>query len=414
MEIPFFRREVLTAQSTQWAGTIVLARPLSMKLAAGVSAVLVVALVLFSVFGEYTRKVRVTGQLVPAGGALKVVTPQFGRLISRNVQDGELVSTGKVMFELTAERTSGGAGVDARIDAAILTRRQQTDHERIAKTRQLEDQKRSLNDKEMLIVAEIARLTQEIGLQEQRVTTAAKLYRKYALLRRKGFVSDLGMAPVENDHIEQQAKRQALARMKLISQRDLLQVQMDSKAVNSEIQVHAAQTERGIASLEQEAAEHEGRSRIQVQAPGAGIVTALAVELGQTVSAGATLATILPTNSSLEAHLLVPSRAVGFIAPGQSVSLRLAAFPYQKFGQPEGIVVRVERSPIGEQPGGATSSDPMYRVVVRLPQQSVSAYGRKQDFKSGMTLEADIRQDRRRLIEWVIDPLISAAKGRTG
>jgi len=44
----------------------------------------------------------------------------------------------------------------------------------------------------------------------------------------------------------------------------------------------------------------------------------------------------------------------------------------------------------------------------------MSAYGRKQAFKAGMTLDADILQDRRRLIEWVIDPIISAAKGRSG
>ncbi len=125
------------------------------------------------------------------------------------------------------------------------------------------------------------------------------------------------------------------------------------------------------------------------------------------------MATIIPINSDLEARLLVPSRAIGFIEPGQTVMIRLAAFPYQKFGQAEGTVSRVERSPISEFSGeGTQRNEPMYRVTVRLVKQSVLAYGKEQQYKTGMTLEADIRQDRRRLIEWVFSPIISIAKDK--
>ena len=48
-------------------------------------------------------------------------------------------------------------------------------------------------------------------------------------------------------------------------------------------------------------------------------------------------------------------------------------------------------------------------VTVRLPAQAVKAYGQNMALQSGMALDADVRIDSRRLIEWVFDPLLSVA-----
>ena len=51
----------------------------------------------------------------------------------------------------------------------------------------------------------------------------------------------------------------------------------------------------------------------------------------------------------------------------------------------------------------------MYLVTVRLPTQEVRAYGQGMALQAGMVLDADVRIDRRRLIEWVFDPLLAVA-----
>ena len=53
--------------------------------------------------------------------------------------------------------------------------------------------------------------------------------------------------------------------------------------------------------------------------------------------------------------------------------------------------------------------EPVYRVTVRLPRQQVAAYGQSIALRSGMLLDADVWIDRRRLIEWIFDPLLSVA-----
>ena len=53
------------------------------------------------------------------------------------------------------------------------------------------------------------------------------------------------------------------------------------------------------------------------------------------------------------------------------------------------------------------SREPLYRIKVDLPAQTIDAYGRPEPLKVGMQVEADILLDRRRLIEWIFEPLLS-------
>jgi membrane fusion protein len=129
------------------------------------------------------------------------------------------------------------------------------------------------------------------------------------------------------------------------------------------------------------------------------------------VSAGTTLATIIPQGAPLEAHLYAPSRSIGFVRPGQDVLLRYPAYPHQKFGSHRGRIASISRNamPPGElgfAPADG-SREPLYRIKVELDSQSIDAYGRPEPLKAGMQVEADILLDRRRLIEWIFEPLLS-------
>jgi membrane fusion protein len=79
-------------------------------------------------------------------------------------------------------------------------------------------------------------------------------------------------------------------------------------------------------------------------------------------------------------------------------------------------VTAIARSPLAPSELGFVPPDgtrePLYRIKARVDSQSILAYGREEPLQAGMQLEADIQLDRRRLIEWVFEPLLSLA-GRT-
>jgi membrane fusion protein len=120
---------------------------------------------------------------------------------------------------------------------------------------------------------------------------------------------------------------------------------------------------------------------------------------------------IVPADASLEAHLYAPSRAIGFLQPGQPVYLRYQAFPYQKFGHHEGIIDSVSRAPFNgaeltSRPAASTqANEPVYRVVVRLKKHAVTVNGQELALQPGMQLDADVALERRRLIEWMLEPV---------
>jgi membrane fusion protein len=408
-EQPFFRPAAVgNAGGSKFAGAIVLAQPVPVRVAACAAGVITVALAFLLTCGTYTRKVRVTGQMVPAAGSIKVVAPSFGRITRSLVADGVHVVSGQALFELTAVRASGGGAVDERIDGLLTVRRDEREQTRQLQIDELKRRAQALAARRGSIETEIATRSQEIALQEAQVQHARDKMQRYAKLAKRGFVSRAQLDDVSAELAAKMARRKALEGNLLSIRRELLDVQEEVRGVDGKVALIASQARQDVAVVEQEAAEHEGRSRVLVAAPIAGTVTALTLETGQTVPGGAPLATVLPTGSRLEARLLVPSRAIAFVAVGQQVLLRVDAFPYQKFGQVEAVVTAVEQAPISDGAGAPT----LYRVTVRPARQSVLAYGREQQFKAGMTLEADILQDRRRVIEWLIEPLVSAANGR--
>lgn len=411
MKNRLFRQEVLAENKSSSEGQIILARPISMRAATFVAATILVALGLLLTLGHYTRKVRVTGQITPAKGAVKVVATQFGHIRSSNVSEGQVVNTGQLMFEVANERMSGGTAVDARIASALTARRLALTQGLQTQLQQLEQQKHSLETRRQLIEAEIANRRQEAALHETQVLSAVELFKSYSNLKQAGFLSSAQLAQTKAEVAMQQAKLKTVEANLLSLKRELLQTLEEIQAIDLQRKLFTAHSNQSLSTLEQEAAEHGSRRAIQIVAPASGIVTAITLEPGQTVTAGGSLATILPADGGLESHLWVPSRAIGFVEPGQEVLLRIDAFSYQKFGAVEGRVISVERSPINPHQAmdGRADGELFYRVSVRLSKQSIKAYGRTLQFKSGMTLKAEILQDRRRLIEWLVDPITSAS-----
>jgi multidrug efflux pump subunit AcrA (membrane-fusion protein) len=122
--------------------------------------------------------------------------------------------------------------------------------------------------------------------------------------------------------------------------------------------------------------------------------------------------------TELQANLYAPSRTAGFIKPGQAVWMRYGAYPYQKFVLAQGQVQSISATPTAPQdlPNGqgtallaaAQTQEPLYRIQVKLKDQYITAYGESLPLKTGMTLDADVIQDKRAVWEWIFEPVLAA------
>jgi membrane fusion protein len=218
----------------------------------------------------------------------------------------------------------------------------------------------------------------------------------------------------ETTALEYAGQVQTLQRQALDMRRSLAQLQQALGELPGQQQAVDASYQRDLAQLEQERVQTQAQGTLAINAPVTGVIATQMVKPGQAVQAGQPLMSLLPGDGKLEVELLVPSRAIGFIQPGDKVLLRFQAFPYQKFGHQTGKVERISRSALSaNELGSNQQTEPFYRVTVALAKQSVTAYGKAEGLKPGMLLDADILGKKRRLIEWVFEPLYSI-KGKVG
>lgn len=118
---------------------------------------------------------------------------------------------------------------------------------------------------------------------------------------------------------------------------------------------------------------------------------------------------ILPDDSVLQAELFVPTRAIGFVQPGQAVRILYDAFPYQQFGAYHGRVIEVSQTILTKTDtiGPIELKEPAYRVTVALDRPDIDAYGKRIPLQADMLLRADIILEKRTLLRWFLDPLLS-------
>jgi membrane fusion protein len=173
------------------------------------------------------------------------------------------------------------------------------------------------------------------------------------------------------------------------------------------------QVSRQISELKEGMVQAESRRESVIRAPMAGVVTNIAVNKGQSIAADSPLAMVMPKGSGLHVELLVPTRAIGFVKPGQEVVMRYEAFPHERFGQYRGVIVDIGRNvwTQGERIGPLSAKEPVYRVDVKLERQAVTALGQEYALRPGMLVNADLLLEKRTLLEWIFEPVLQL-KGR--
>lgn len=422
---PLFRQEVLDAQQAQYLGSIRIGRNPSFVWVASVAILLAASLVAFAAWGEVTRKARVPGLLVPKLGTLQVSTTAAGTVTARKVAEGDVVEAGQVLFEVNTDRNGADGPTAALVAASLMQRRGTLDAERALRETGSRQRAQALAERIRALDTERQRAEQEAVLVERRVVLATKSAERYQQLVREGFVSELQAQQRQEELIDLQQRAQASQRGVAALTREQQALRVELQANATQLQTELQQVDRGLAALGQEHTENDARRSLVVTASQRGTVTAMHVPQGAAVQAGQVLATLVPegdrvanSDHELEAQLYAPSRTAGFIQPGQAVWLRYAAFPYQKFGMARGHVTRVSRTPVNAQelpPGqaqtlmaAAQSNEPLYRITVTLGRSQFEAFSQAQPLKPGMTLEADVVQDRRSIWEFVLEPILTA------
>ncbi len=169
-------------------------------------------------------------------------------------------------------------------------------------------------------------------------------------------------------------------------------------------------------SLTQEWEKQTHRNELlELKAPQDGIVKELATHtVGAVLQPGTVLMTIVPSNDPLRAEVWVDNRDRGFVHEGQQVRVKVAPYPFQKYGMVEGVVKYVSAD-AAEAPGNGAAEGqhgPMvgyqFRTVVELRDQQLEADAVGHKLMPGMQVDAEISLGERTVMEYLLSPVRKA------
>lgn len=407
-DVALFRNEVVEFQQTQQRhGEVLLLQPTSTKLLSwiGVLAFIVIASFLF--VAQYSRKQTVDGYLVPIAGTAKVFAPQGGVIKELFVHQGDAIHKGEPLFTVSTEQIAADRS-DVLGEVLNVLRQQ-----KLLLSQQIAaEETRIVSERNRLshILADFAdeqtSLQTQWTNQEQRVTLAESLVTPVRDLRQKGLISNLEYTSRVSNVLEQRQRLNDIDQQRLRLRNQIIETRATLEQLPTVMGGKVQVLRNDLAQVEQRMSEVNGRRAYTVRSPADGKIALMTASVGQTADPKHLLMTIVPADNALQAELLIPAHAIGFIMPGQTVRILYDAFPYQEFGAHTGTVLAVSQTMMTEDDGPVRLSQPSYKVRVALDRYDIDAKTRTVPLQPDMTLKADVILEKRPLIRWLLATLM--------
>lgn len=405
-----FRREVFEARQEGWIGSTTLTAPRAGWVVAGVGVLMVAALILLAAFGHYTQHVTTAGRLVPSRGVLTLNAMGAGSLTSLYVREGQVVSKGEAIAEISGELDSAAlGGTYASVSAQLHSQAEHLKNDLSANRSMLLQQENVLGSKIRSLTDQCEEIEGQVVLQNQQIENNQKLLQKMQTLGKKGYISTFQIVEQKGTLFDLRSKLKALRLQYLSTKQQLEEAQSSLAQLPLEEGKKTGGIESKLAGIEQSLAQNEVRRAHVIIAPHDGVIAALMIQEGQSVQEGQPIVVELPSNSKLQAQLFVSSRDIGFIHPGARTSLRFSAFPYEVFGQAHGEVTEVSRSALSPEDvrrlTGKQVNEPQFQIKVSLAGRALGKGSPRERLLPGMAVDASIVLNKRRIIDWIFEPL---------
>lgn len=291
--------------------------------------------------------------------------------------------TKAVLREFTASQLALASAKEQALKGSIASHQRQLQFNQQTKA-QLEGEAQKLKDRQAKVkqklesanAIERIRLQNELDTLEQRITTA------------NSAATSQGQQVLQSQLTLAQAQSQS---------------QVSLAETNSSISGQVIAREQRIAELENNLAKAKrALEQTTITAPVDGTILALNTRtIGGVVNVAERIAQIVPDNDLLYVDVTLDNQDVGFVRVGQRVVIKVATYPFQRYGYLEGAVENISPDAVQDEKKGL-----VYKAKVKLSGANSSKKNRLK-LLPGMSVSAEITTGKRRIIEFFLDPLMT-------
>ena len=405
---------------------------------------------LWAIFGQLDIVASADGRLIPQS-YVKIVQPADAGIVQEIlVTEGQSVQAGQVLMRMDpriaqadeqtvrsemALRSLQLRRIDAELTGAPLARRADDPQELFGHVQaQYRDHRAAMQDalgqqRQALTRAEqdhqsatesLTKLRRITPILEQQASSMSEL-------GRDGYVAQMAAQDKQRDYVEKaqdlRAQEANVGSARAAIEQARQQLNQVASKYRSDLQNERIEAQAAFNKLQQDLAKQSHKSELlELKASQAGIVKDLATHtIGAVVSPGTVLLSIVPEHEPLVAEVMVKNDDVGFVYPQQQVKVKLAAYPFQKYGMLEGRVRRIGPDAIEPQNTNSnkdaadkdTTTRPSlnYRAIVELQAQELrTTSGEELKLVPGMQVIAEINQGQRSVMDYLLSPVSKALR----
>jgi hemolysin D len=402
---------------------------------------LLACMLVWMCFGKLDIVAVSSGKLVPQS-FVKIVQPAEAGIVREIlVTEGDAVREGDILVRMDARLANADATtvrdelhrkrlqlrrIDAELAGSSLKAAREDPPELVA---QLEAQMRARRQAHADAVgteeALRARSVHDLGSAleiESKLRQTEPMYREQAQaweqLAREGFAGRLLALDRRRTHVETEQELKAQQRTVESLRAAIAGAEKRIAQINSNYrqQLHSERSEAAATyqRLQQDSIKLEHRhALLELRAPQAGIVKDLATHTpGTVLSPGAVVLTLVPQNEPLVAEVWVTNADSGFVQAHQKARIKVAAYPFQKYGLIDGVVEQVSADAQDRTSAAEGTAKPLselaYRARVRLLSTDGGSSGALK-LVPGMAVTAEVHIGRRTVLEYLLSPIQKAA-----
>ena len=403
------------------------------------SAVWLLALMLVTMVGitPFVKVDRVvsssSGKVVPVQSALTFQSLDPSIIKSVDVREGESVEAGQLLATLDATFAKADVGQlgqqVAGLDAAIARLTAEKDHKPLVfdpaaapaeapfdslqaalfsqRAAEYAAQMRSFDEKIKTSQATSAKLQNDVARFASRADITQQIEAMRDTLYKSGASSRLSLLQANDARLEMQRTVENDRNGLVEAQHQLAAVQADRDAfaqrwqgeVSQDLVKDRNERDAAVASL-LKASKHQDLVRLVAPEPSV-VLTLSKLSVGSVLREGDTLMTLMPLASPMQAEIHIASRDIGFVRPGDPVSLKVDAFNFYEHGAAEGRLSWISEGAFSTDEDGKPV-EPFYKARVSVDRLGFTDVPQSFRLIPGMTLRADINVGRRSLFRYIM------------
>jgi len=229
------------------------------------------------------------------------------------------------------------------------------------------------------------------------------------MMQSKKVVSRVQFLQVERERIQQEEDLATeMARLDVYESRmsDLMgQLDVHKATTRAQLLDELAGLSREVESLDQERKKADDiNMRQTLRSPVDGRIQQVMVStVGGIVTPAQELMLVVPENDQREVEVMLENKDIGFVYEGQTAEIKIHTFPFTKYGVIEAEVVHISDDAVADEKKGL-----IFPMRLEMRKNTILVNDRKIELKPGMSVTAEIKTGKRRLIEFFLAPILKS------